>query len=1545
MRMRKLTQICFRASIAGLCLLLGSTYGYSLQKDPESPVVAPSASHKGLKLTERQIETIKAVQPYLFREKGEKKVVSTAQTLKLLNQPKVQAFKAPQRLNASRSSIQGWRTAYYSFEETDGWYELNEDGSQNLLWEYHDPTWVDDGWSEEPDFPFSCGFVRDGKIYGFHSEVFWTFLIWGHGCFTFDGEIEEYQEYGDDLDLYDLSTYVITCAYDEANDVIYAYTLNSDGSAYMFQKINPDTWEFAYVADVMPIEDVCIAMAYNPVDGKTYGVTPDSRFVTIDAATGTLTPITTFDFAVTTLSCGMTYSPYDGLFYLVYSDGGYNSVLYSIDPSSSQLEELGTLPNTIQYRILVTPDRLVADNTPLVPEIQSIDFPNGFLTGTAKVRMPAFTFDGSPISAPMTLWAYVDGQEMASVSGGADEIVDVEYPALAEGMHTFSFKAEADNVMGLESKQKLFVGFGIPAVPSNISITETLISWDPVTETIDGGYLDLDNLCYNVYFDGALLTETPVSECQYAYDAPDGDYASHVAQVEAVNNNHKSARGYSNNILFGNPIPVPVHITPTEAEAALVTVSSEYTGVQAQYYSWRFNSNMFTINTSTYSDPQNEWLFLPPVKDAQDEMLLEVTFKVYGEEYYGNDENITFGYGSEADRDAMTIVKTWEDFPLDVWNTYTVWIAPGTEKFVAGFMTRVHEDGNGICLKDIDIKVSDKPVTVPAAVSDLVVESAPQGENKAIVRFNMPEYSANSQPLSADGLTATISSGVASVTLTGMPGELMQAEVATLDGWDTITVVVSNADEGLPETVKIYTGADIPKALDSIRVSHSQDYKSIHLEWDPVCEGQNGGYVNPEGVTYTLYEFDYYYYEWAKVQDLGNATQCDYIPAVTESIESYELAIGTSNAVGINNTVLTVTAVCGKPYALPMTNDFENYDYLEPMVSEFLDESYTSSFGFVWAAYPYWVPVPTPYGDAAFCATGSDGAKALIDMPAFSTMGAESAALEIPLFGGPASANYKIFAEAYGIPAEVIGTYSEKNEEAFARLRFQLPDKFMGQQWVTVKVQGEFEGTEETTAAFGEYKIQTFYDKDYALTKFTVPLFQYTAQPAKIIAVIENNGNLAAVAPQLEITVTDLNDQLIATVPMERIAGEDNLEVLDNATYSAECSFDGEVSGDIIFIAAIKDSDMDSSNNTQIGLASVGRGHQPVVTDLSTSVNDGEVNLAWTDPLVETGNESFESFVPFSYGDMIGDFKTVLRDEYMPIYFIIPIPYAEDQKAWQVLSQSAIDQLCEEMDIENQWFFSYSGDQMIMAVAPFTHIYGESLIADRWLISPQLVPGSTFKFMLTAGQSGVETLKMYYSCTDDDPDSFELIETVRLLSQGWRQMEYKLPENAKYFAIQYATDCSEGAFSLIDDIEYEPAEESPVLEGFDIMRDGTLIAECAKVSGCYADSPNWSMENIAYNIVPVVSKSGVVERGILSNTAVASNSDKIDSIVAAEGQIIGLEGYILAKGLSGSTLTIYGVDGVEVKSVTCSSDKELIAVASGLYLVQAGSCKAKVFVR
>ena len=154
---------------------------------------------------------------------------------------------------------------------------------------------------------------------------------------------------------------------------------------------------------------------------------------------------------------------------------------------------------------------------------------------------------------------------------------------------------------------------------------------------------------------------------------------------------------------------------------------------------------------------------------------------------------------------------------------------------------------------------------------------------------------------------------------------------------------------------------------------------------------------------------------------------------------------------------------------------------------------------------------------------------------------------------------------------------------------------------------------------------------------------------------------------------------------------------------------------------------------------------------------------------------------------------------------------------------------------------AHTGKQYIESASPWTTEHasnynsqnGTSYLgadkADSWLISPQLSGNAqtiTFYERIFSEDYKPETYEVLVSMTNNDPESFTLVQSFESDAIDWTLRSASLPEGAKYFAIRH-TSSSEKFGMMIDDVTYEITNEAPVAES-GLLRLHLLMADQLK---------------------------------------------------------------------------------------------------------------------
>ena len=190
----------------------------------------------------------------------------------------------------------------------------------------------------------------------------------------------------------------------------------------------------------------------------------------------------------------------------------------------------------------------------------------GSLSATVSFEVPAISTAGTAIEMLSKVEVKRDGEVIETRENvPAGETVTVEDTAVeAAGMHTYSVVTYLGEEASDEASASAWIGADVPVAPASITVTkssdsEVTVEFEPVTEGVNGGYIDFDNLTYTVTRmpDAVVIaegtTETSVVDAgvdeialqRYTYEV--------VAAVDGVN----SEAAVSDGLVLGGAIELP----------------------------------------------------------------------------------------------------------------------------------------------------------------------------------------------------------------------------------------------------------------------------------------------------------------------------------------------------------------------------------------------------------------------------------------------------------------------------------------------------------------------------------------------------------------------------------------------------------------------------------------------------------------------------------------------------------------------------------------------------------------------------------------------------------------------------------------------------------------------------------------------------------------------------------------------------------------------------------------------------------------------------
>lgn len=1458
--------------------------------------------------------------------------------------------KAPMRIGDNGGTVYGYLA--YDEEGTTplGFAEVFLNGGiTNLMPEFTGPSGY--------DFDVTCLYMREGNVYVIGDETLFGSFYLGTFCLEYDmeGNLVNQIEYA--------STDVVFnyVAYDPVNDKLYGYVEN-DG--LYFATAPGDQPNAAQIVAEVPTGSNVGAMTYNQVSGKIIGIQGTSlggNVLEISPIDGTPTVVATLDKTSQYITA-LAYSPMDlGYYYAICSDDGCGIAL--LDETTFEEKSYTEYDSLMEFFGFVCPDtQKILDNAPGESTLVNTIFGNGALSGSLTYKLATLTHAGTPILGDIDWLLEIDGVEYQRGKGAAGSNVVINVNDLSEGLHTFVFKASLGGNFGRYLYTTFYVGNDTPSAPAKVTLDEETITWTPVETGVHEGYVNPEEITYNVYLNGKNIAKgLKATGC--ASQLPAGELIDgYVASVEAVFDGKTSEMAYSNDLAYGDPYTLPVNFEPTEKESRVFTIidsNDDNNGIVFTHLN--LSSSMPDEPAFIYQYDQDndadEWLFLPATSYPDANAVYEFSMNCFRLARYQENVEVKLCSAPDPDAEVSTLIEDTE-----ITNAYSTeedmlssiltadFSVPSAGVYYIGVHVISPADQYVTVMRDFNVKAVDgMTINNPASVSNLSAVAAPGGALTATVTFTMPTTAYNGVPYAADkDLSAVVAvEGGDEVSASGKPGETVTVTVTTKQGLNEISVVAKDGDKaGIPATVNVYTGVERPGTVVNLTAKVDATDYSVHLTWDAPEEGVDGGYVAPTGIKYSLCEYltTSQGTGWYITQEIGtDVMSYDYeLPEGTDQ-SLVRLGILAENFVGQGDYLKVAYAVMGQPYELPAVCNVNAGQLLNPVVSW---GNFSVASGNPSTKYPEFTTEDN--SKALYTVATEEIEDAYITLPKFSTKTTKTPAIKLNVYGG--SADFTVVANAYGIKETVLKSFTAADFATAGpqTVEIDLPANFIGKNWVEIGIYANI-SAEKSFILYG-YQYFDNLPFDFGVTAIEGPAKATIGDEASYVAHITNFGSDANMLPASNWTLVSTEGEVVANINVP--AGTEAIASGDETTVNIAFSPTAEQLGDYTLTYTIDKADNKQINDSFTKELSVVKGLIPVVTDLTAKeITFDEVTLAWT-PVTSSSNvvDSFEEETPFvldDASDMIGQFKRVDGDK-CHVYGsqasgFANIPGAYGPSSFLLWSQKEVEEILG----SSGTFAAKTGDQFLIAFSP-SEPEGNPQAADDWLISPEVSGGSEVSFSIRpiTYQYGAEVVEFMYSTTGDNPSDFKRLKKIQVsgdsnaTSTTWADYSFTLPENAKYFAIHYVSTDIFGI--MLDDIAYAPAGAGSKLAGYDIYRDGSVIAASAPCEdGTYID--NTVAENTAYTymVMPVLTDG---TKGMESNILTLRTTG-VDGVMTGSKAILTKKGEIVVRGYEGANIVIVSTDGKVVASDSNAPATKTFTLGAGIYVVKAGKDVMKVIVK
>lgn len=1165
-----------------------------------------------------------------------------------------------------------------------------------------------------------------------------------------------------------------------------------------------------------------------------------------------------------------------------------------------------------------------------------IEIPEGSTTATISFTVPDTDVNGNKIELPsyasnkLRAWFYVDNV-YTNVTGLPAQVTygdKVSFTAeLTPGMHVLTMQLYPmySSICQVLQGNVVTCGYDAPEAVSNANLTiegqNATITWTaPTKGRYDdfGSTFDASDLTYTVVrSDGKTVAEN-ITETSVTDVLESEEIQTYYYTIYATSHGNTGFGAKTNEVSAGQYLPLPYENTFDNSSSldgwTILNLNNDGT---ARTWQWNFIYYFVTTGWGQGDD----WLITPAFKLSSDK-LYSMSYDLAGQ----GDLITTVGQGNTAEAQD-NVLEELTNFNIDESETKEYYFYP-TESGSYNFGLHDYSSSDEASFNVDNFSVKEAAdATAPDRVKQLNVVPDANGALGATLTFTLPQTAINGSNVGTltKATVYDMAGNELGSTTNVAAGAEVSIKVTAVQGWNSFKVVTANENgEGWPVIIKKFIGPDVPQTMQNLNIKWGEDRTKVVLTWDAPTEGVNGGYVNPEDFTYTIYKYDASNYSspYTALGEVKGETSVDItILDAPEAQDQYVFAATAKNGQGESDYAKT-SIVLGEPYTLPFNEGF-NVNGLDHAPWIII----SGKNGQAWTTDPdvYNDKIHPQNGDGLQLLmrnTGVEDGSSTFLSPIIDFTNAKMPVLKVWLHHSdamPEGAYVTVDATTDGSKnfVAVADTVRLTGNNGWTEHVFNL-SKLNGQKaqiGLTAYV------PDGGTRIFADnWSIGEATGNDLALTSISQPYMPVVGDTANIAVTVSNYG--AQTASNYSV-LFNLNGETIYETEADK-ALEVGKETTFNFTLPISAGMDEyKYSAQVIY-----DGDDNESNNiseevalnpTQIDL--------PAPSYLTLTGDD----LEWTAPETMDGRDvtlDFENVPAFTINN-IDNWTTYDGDGNITMTFVQYYgnywPYSNQKLAWMTWSPKEAG-----CPTAAMWQ-PYSGEKCLIHFGNYLEDENgrpNNTPDDDWFISPEVKGGTDFSFMTLSNDAG-SSIEVLTSSTDNAPESFtNKVTTVTYSETGtWKEVKTTLPDDAKYVAIHTVLD---NFGIMVDDIKYTEAK-APVLKGYNVYCDNEAVsmvltpAAKAEAAGTYAVSAVYDLGE-----------------SVLSNSV--SVTTGIESLITGKVYIAGGKGCITITGAEGKNVRVYTVSGMTIADEVAQKT-ETVNVPAGIYIVKAGNTTTKVSVK
>lgn len=1343
--------------------------------------------------------------------------------------------------------------------------------------------------------------------------------------------------------------------YDASDATVYGITYNTAGNALQLSKLvygdNTVTvtavgaldgnWNSLAIDAAGQLYGISYSGHYEGSGDSETFVIDSSALNKIDKATAAVTSIGDTGMVPQYLSSSAIDTKTGKMYWNVCTPDE-NGYMCEVNLSTGAATVLYQLKNNDEIMGMYVPAPAAEETAPAECENVAFHFDGASLSGTVTLKTPSTLFDGTAGSGELMIMVFANGEQVGILEPaqwGADVTIPVDLSLMGAGMYDFIVFAAGDGGEGPKTKvRNVWVGADTPeATKATLQYVNgnMELSWNAVTASVNGGYIDLDNITYKVVryagdAEGVVVAEGLTTTSFTEAISEPATLTAYYYEVYVVDGDLVSAPAVSNVVNLGSITP-PYDANFSENGLDGWTIID----ANGDGKTWAINGGVPRIayNSNLAMD---DWMITPAINVEAGKMYL-ISFDAYAQST-SYVEKFEVKYGSSAtvaglDKTLVgpTEVAVKSDDPMH-FEQYIVPDAAG--KLYIGFHGISEADKFYLFINNFQISAGVS-AGAPAECTDLSAVADASGALKATVSFKAPTKDMAGNALSTltdikvyNSKNMQTPVGTISNPTPGNSYSVTDENVAER-GEQTYYVVASNADGAGPQAeVNVYVGFSAPADITEVNIARTATVGEVALNWNAVTTDVNGLTYPAGSVTYNVYDVSGS--ERVKVAENLSTTSYSYqaVEAGEQAFVQYMVFAVYDNDEGAGQYSAFIPV--GTPYAG-------------------IDESLAEGkLHYIWGLSPINGGTVTLGGDDSFSDLSTydndggmfiiqgeyldTGARLFSGLVSLDQMVNPGLTFALYNIGGDDIDEIEVAVCEDGGEYQVLksGTIAEltDNTEGWNKISVALT------QFANKTIQFQITGITKQYKykMIDAIKVGSMLGKDLKAAGITAPASVKAGADYTVDVKVQNEGAQAAASYKVELYA---DEELVETKDCTDLASGASTTVSFNRTMSAIAT-----EAVTYFAKVVFDGDENETNNQTSDVVVTPKvSTLPVATNLAAANEAGAVKLTWDEPNLEGGvaepvTYDFEDGNSFAntYGDFIFvdvDQSAVGGFQNMDIPGIEP---GQNTGSFWVWDHTLLG---------NDTFKAHSGEKYLFAL--FRYDDGTT---DDWAITPELDGSAqdvTF-YARSYSASYPEEIEMYYSTGSTEVADFVKIDGVGgEVPADWTLYTVSVPAGAKRMAIR---SCATGSFMLmVDDVTLIPAEGSTanlVLKGYNVYRDGVKINTEVVEDTEYVDSNVVDGETYTYVVTAVYEEKG--ESAASNEAVILVQNSGVDAIGNGSLAIYGADGSVVILNAEGLDVTVASANGAVIFS-GAGDTKTVVTAGSGVYVVKAGKTVKKVIVK